>query len=63
MDLALNNQQRLICHKTQQTNKTVYKYILDIYDLAWFEFYGILTIVGYLMPYPFFINILNIYDL
>ena len=24
MDLALNNLQRLICHKTQQTNKPTY---------------------------------------
>ena len=25
MDLALNNLQRLICHKTQQTNQPTYK--------------------------------------
>ena len=24
MDLALNNLQRLICHKTQQTNQTIH---------------------------------------
>ena len=32
MDLALNNLQRLICHKTQQTkpNHRIYKVINDI---------------------------------
>ena len=32
-----------------------------IYDLVWF--YGISTIVGYLMPNPLYTYILNIYDL
>ena len=36
-------------------------YILDIYDLVWF--YGMPTIVGYLMPNPLYTYILNIYDL
>ena len=28
---------------------SLYIYILNIYDLVWFGFYGISTIVGYLM--------------
>ena len=39
----------------------IYTYILNIYDLVWF--YGISTIVGYLMPNPIYTYILNIYDL
>ena len=39
----------------------LYTYILNIYDLV--EFYGVSTIVGYLMPNPLYIHILNIYDL
>ena len=39
----------------------LYTYILDIYDLVWF--YGISTIVGYLMLNPLYTYILNIYDL
>ena len=31
--------------------------------LGWVGFYGISTIVGYLMPNPLYTNILNIYDL
>ena len=27
MDLALNNLERLICHKTQSTNQSIYIYI------------------------------------
>ncbi len=38
-----------------------YTYILYIYDLVWF--YGISTIVGYLMPNPLDTYILYIYDL
>ena len=30
MDLALNNLQRLICHKTQQTNQTMKPYCVQI---------------------------------
>ena len=33
----------------------LYTYILDIYDFVWF--YGISTIVGYLMPNPLYIYI------
>ena len=43
-----------------------YTYILYIYDLIWFGwvgFYGISTIVGYLMPNPLYTYILYIYDL
>ena len=39
----------------------LYTYILNIYDLV--GFYGISTIVGYLMPNPLYTYILNIYDL
>ena len=39
----------------------IYIYILNIYDLVWF--YGISTIVGYLMPNLFYTYVLNIYDL
>ena len=31
--------------------------------LGWVEFYGISTIVGYLIPNPLYTYILNIYDL
>ena len=54
----------------------LHTYILNIYDLVglgfiyityiWFVlvgFYGISTIVGYLMPNPLHTYILNIYDL
>ena len=34
--------------------------ILDIQDLVGFGFYGISTIVGYLMPNPLYTSILNI---
>ena len=36
MDLALNNLQRLICHKTQTTNKSTYKSALmqSVYSTA-----------------------------
>ena len=37
--------------------------MLNIYDLVWVGFYGISTIVGYLMPNPLYTYILNIYDL
>ena len=41
----------------------LYTYILNIYDLVWLGFYGISTIVGYLMPNPLYTYISNIYDL
>ena len=42
----------------------LYIYIRYIgFGLVWFGFYGISTIVGYLMPNPFYKYILNIYDL
>ena len=41
----------------------LYTYILNIYDLVWFGFFGISTIVGYLMPNHLYTYILNIYDL
>ena len=34
--------------------------IFHIYNCNWFGFYGISTIVGYLMPSPVFTYILNI---
>ena len=40
--------------------------IVSLIDLVWFgliSFYGISTIVGYLMPNPLYTYILNIYDL
>ena len=37
-----------------------YTYILNIYDLV--GFYGILTVVGYLMPNTLYTCISNIYD-
>ncbi len=57
-DLALNNLQWLICHKTIQTkSKSIsiwfYLSLPIIYQLY----------VGYLMPNPFYTYILNIYDL
>ena len=39
-----------------------YKYILNIYGFGLVGFYGISTIVGYLMPNPLYTYILNIYD-
>ena len=41
----------------------LYTDISNIYDLVWFGFYGISTIVGYLMPSPLYTDISNIYDL
>ena len=41
----------------------LYTYILNIYDLVWSGFYGISTLVGYLMPNPIHTYILDIYDL
>ena len=49
MDLALNDLQRLICRKTQQTNKPLINLIVWLL----FGFYGISIFVGYLMPNPF----------
>ena len=43
--------------------KSLYTYILNIYDLVWFGFYGKSTAVGYLMPNPLYAYILDIYDL
>ena len=40
----------------------LYTDILNIYDLVLVGFYGISTIVGYLMPNPLYTDILNIYD-
>ena len=37
----------------------LYTYILNIYDLVWVGFYGISTIVGYLMPNPLYTYILK----
>ena len=39
----------------------LYTDLLNIYDLV--GFYGISTIVGYLIPNPLYTDILNIYDL
>ena len=39
----------------------LYTFILNIYDLVWF--YGLSTIVGYLMPNPLYTFILDMYDL
>ena len=41
----------------------LYTYISNIYDLVWFRFYDISTIVGYLMQNPLYTYVLNIYDL
>ena len=41
---------------------SLYKYIKYI-GFGLVGFYGILTLVGYLMPNPLYTNILNIYDL
>ena len=40
----------------------IYIYIKYIW-LGWVGFYGTSTIVGYLMPNPFYTYISNIYDL
>ena len=44
MDLALNNLQRLICHKTQQTkpnqtkpNQNIIIFIHNLYIMTWFQ--------------------------
>ena len=45
---------------------SLYTYILNRYDLVRFGlvwFYGISTIVGYLMPNPLYTYIFDIYDL
>ena len=41
----------------------LYTCILNIYDLVLVGFYGISTIVGYLMPNPLYTCILKIYGL
>ena len=57
MDLALNNLQRLICHKTQPTNQPAS-------FVGWLvDFYGISTILRYLMPNPVYMYTKYIYDL
>ena len=70
MDLALNNLQSLICHKTQKKKKSkqpnnlsMYqiKFSLFCFDLACF--YGISTNLSYLMSNHLFTYIFNIYDL
>ena len=39
----------------------LYTYLLNVYDfLVWF--YGISTIVGYIMPNPLYTYLLNVYD-
>ena len=60
MDLALNNQQWLICLKTKP-NQTKPNHMFNMYvktgfgiNVGWlFEIYDISTFVGYLMPNPF----------
>ena len=42
MDLALNNQQRLICHKTQETKPTD-----GLFHYFAFYFYNVLAMVLY----------------
>ena len=42
---------------------TLYTYISNTYDLVWFVFYGISTIVGYLMPSTLDTYVLDISDL
>ena len=59
MDLALNNLQGLIYHKTKSSLYIYIKYI----GLGLVGFYGISTIVGNLMPNFLCTYILNIYDL
>ena len=39
----------------------LHTYILKVYGSVWF--YGISTIVGYIMPNPLYTYILNLYDL
>ena len=41
--------------------KPIYTYLVNIYDLV--GFYGISTVVGYLMPKPIYTYLLNVYDL
>ena len=41
----------------------LYTYILNIYDFGLVVFYGISTLLGFLMPNHLYASILNIYDL
>ena len=64
MDLALNNLQRLICHKTKQTNQTRIKVQeLNFQILPFVQFYQILnfkTEAGfYEHPLPCMANIME----
>ena len=57
---------RLIQTLIQDSTKYIYNSVkksmhCDLVGLVWF--YGISTIVGYLMPNPLYTYILNIYDL
>ena len=61
---GINNLQWLMYHKTKPNLTNLY--ILNIYYLVEFGlvwFYGILTVVGYLIPNILYTYILNIYDL
>ena len=46
------------CFYVEQEN-----YWLPILTVVWFGFYGISTIIDYLMPNPLYTYLLNIYDL
>ena len=65
-NLALNSLQCLICHKIKANQTEVpftnfeNEFLLIQFDLV--GFYGISTIVGYLMPNPVYTYISNIYD-
>ena len=64
-DLALYNLQRLICHKNQtkpNQTKPNLSNTDNLHTVVWFSLvwiYGISTIVGHLMPNPFYTNITN----
>ena len=48
MDLALNNLQRLICHKTQPTNQPIHTYTLELI----LTFPSVITLIGLQLRSP-----------
>ena len=64
-ELALNNLQELTCHKNQLNQSvSVYFFLYLCIYIPWLVvFYGISTLVGYLMLSLFYTYISNIYGL
>ena len=51
MDLALNNLQRLICHKTQPTNQSIFYEPFNYVTIELFNHLLTIIIISYLKPF------------